>query len=62
MGFMKSPSPPPPMIIPPSPPPAPQLTPTSVKPQRKAQQPSFISGALTPDAQQTGGRSLLGGG
>jgi hypothetical protein len=53
---------PPPMMIPPTPAPAMQMTqPTSVKPQRKAQQPTAIGEALTPGQRETGGRSLIGG-
>jgi hypothetical protein len=35
--------------------------PTQVKPPKKPQQASFIGEALAPGAQQTGGRSLIGG-
>jgi hypothetical protein len=50
------------MIVPPPPVPAPTpMTPVTAKPPRKAMQPSFVSGALDPTAQQTGGRSLIGG-
>ena len=39
-----------------------QMTqPTAVKPPRKPQEPSFISGAMSPGAQQTGERTLIGG-
>ena len=53
---------PPPFIAPPAPPPPMQMTqPTAVKPPRKPQEPSFISGAMSPGAQQTGERTLIGG-
>jgi len=60
--FGSAPSPPP--FVPPAPPPvmAPMTQPTQVRPPRKPTEPSFVSTALVPGAQQTqGARSLIGG-
>jgi hypothetical protein len=61
VSFSSPPPSPPPFVAPPIPAPAPMMTPTSAKPQRKPSQPSFISSALFPSGQDTGGRSLIGG-
>ena len=51
-----------PMMAPPLPQAPAQMTqPTSAKPQRKPQAPSFIGQALTPGMAETGARSLIGG-
>jgi hypothetical protein len=53
---------PPPMIVPPAPAPAMQMmAPTTVKPPKTAQQPTFIGQALTPTRRQTDQQSLIGG-